>query len=122
MVMTAPRQTQRQEVMRWWHTVRHYTQLSNRLTRNSAEDLARLRDVDRVLLELENQFHLIEDTYCPEPARKLQRTLLAFLTNLIAALQHTRLGNFDDRNVIYDIAMVDKQMLTLYLEENGLQM
>ncbi|MEL6308050.1 MAG: hypothetical protein AAFV98_20330 [Chloroflexota bacterium] len=120
--MTSPRQTQRQDVMRWWHQTRHYAQLSDKLTRTSAQDLGRVRNIDRVLLELEMQMHTVEDIYCPESATKLQRALLAFMTNLVAALRHTRIGNDDDRNVIFDIAMVDKQMLTLYLDEYGLSM
>jgi|GEM_PF-5126406 len=111
-----------QQVTQWWSRVRRYTQLVNRLSSRSAKDLTRVQDIENVIYSLNAQFKAIEETAYPKSATHIRGALLAFLMNMITVLQHTRLQNDDDRNVIFDIAMVDKNMVELYLDEHGLSL
>ncbi|MEM9953048.1 MAG: hypothetical protein AAF846_15695 [Chloroflexota bacterium] len=114
------RGTQMQQINRWWARTRQYTSLSHRLTQGHAKDLMRIQDFDACIYSLNAQFQAIEAIPYPESARHIRQALLAFIMNTMTATQHARLQNDDDRNVIFDIAMVDKNMLELYLGEYGL--
>jgi len=122
MLVRETREQQTKQVKQWWSQVRHELQLSLRLTSKTAQDLNRVTNIDTHLDNLYNQFNTIENAYYPESAQRIRKMLLAFMLNLITTLQHVRLQNEDDCKVIFDIAMVDKHMLELYLEEFGLRL
>lgn len=116
------RAQQTQQVKQWWSEVREHTQLSLRLTSRTAQDLKRVKDINQCLDNLYHQFNEIENAYHPQSAKRVRKMLLAFMLNLITSMQHVRLQNEDDLTVIFDIAMVDRHMLELYLEEVGLRL
>lgn len=122
MLVRETREQQTRQVKQWWAQVRNETHLSLRLTSKTDRDLNRISDVDACLDTLYNQFNAVESVHFPESAQRIRKMLLAFMLNLITAVQHVRLQNDDDRKVIFDIAMVDKHMLELYLEEFGLRL
>lgn len=122
MLVRESREEQTYQVKQWWSQVRHQTQLSLRLTSRTDRDLKRVSNIESCLDNLYEQFNTIEGTYFPPSAERIRKMLLAFMLNLITTMQHVRLQNDDDRKVIFDIAMVDKHMLELYLEEFGLRL
>ena len=122
MLVRESREIQAQQVKQWWSQMREHTLLSLRLTSRTHQELNRVKDINQCLDTLYYQFNEIEIAYYPQPAERIRKMLLAFMLNLITTMQHVRLENNDDHKVIFDIAMVDKHMLELYLEEFGLRL
>ena len=122
MMVRETREQQAQQVKQWWSQMREHTLLSLRLTSRTHQELNRVKDINQCLDTLYYQFNEIEIAYYPQPAERIRKMLLAFMLNLITTMQHVRLENNDDHKVIFDIAMVDKHMLELYLEEFGLRL
>lgn len=116
------RQHKVQQISRWWARTKQYTQLSHRLTQGTANDLDRVNNFDMCIHNLTAQTQAIETIPYPESATRIRQALLAFLLNTTTATQHARLKNADDRNVIFDIAMVDKNLVEIYLDEVGLSL
>lgn len=111
-----------QKVKQWWVRTRQYTGLIDRLSSGNVQDLNRVRDVEACIYKLNAQFKAVETTPYPKESRELRQTSLALMMNMITVLQHKRLGNDTDSKVIFDVAMVNKNMLEFHLEEFGLSM
>ncbi|MGJ3239274.1 MAG: hypothetical protein ACFE0Q_11255 [Anaerolineae bacterium] len=122
MITRDMREVKSQQVKHWWSRVRQYTQLSERLSQATVNDLDRVQDIEQCIHTLNAQFRAVEQIPYPKSATHIRRALLAFLMNMITVMQHARLENVDDRNVIFDIAKVDKNMVEIYLEEYGLSL
>lgn len=116
------RDLRNRQITNWWSNFSNYMKFVNQLCSSNAQDLKRLRNVDDCIYKLQEQFENLQHLPCPESALKIQRSVLALYTNLIAALQHLWFGNVDDCQVIYDVAIVNKHMLELYLEEFDLRL
>ncbi|MGB7337999.1 MAG: hypothetical protein WBC91_03825 [Phototrophicaceae bacterium] len=116
------RQQKVQQISRWWARTKQYTQLSHRLAQGSARQLSRITDFDLCIQNLQAQTKAIETIPYPESASGIRKALLAFMLNITTATQHARFENDDDRNVIFDIALIDKNMVDIYLSEVGLSL
>ena len=121
MIMRDMRQEKAQKVAQWWARTHQYIQLSHRLASDgSMQDLSRIRDIDACIHNLDAQFKAVEHIPYPREAMQMRQSVLAFLMNMITVMQHTRLGNENDRKVIFDIALINKHMIEFHIEEFGL--
>jgi len=108
-------------VQQWWAAVFTYIQLAKRITNLPVDDMNQLHDVDTIIKKLRAQHTMVARIQVPSGAEKINKTALSFLINVITAVQYHRIGNDDRRDINYDMAMVDKQMLALYLEAYNLK-
>ncbi len=120
MIIRDIRKEKSEKVGQWWMRTRQYIRLSNRLASGHLDDLNRVRDMDACIHNLDAQFKAIEHIPYPHEATQMRQSVLAFMMNMITVMQHTRLGNNDDRKVIFDIAMINRHMIEFHLEEFGL--
>lgn len=114
------RQYQTQQIRHWWQSVQHQMALITRITDKEAADLRRLPNLADSIHDLQAHFDHIQTIDCPDAAIKVQRVLYAYFTNVITALKHFWFGNMDDAQVLFDIAIVNRHLLNLYLEEYNL--
>ena len=104
-------------VQQWWAGLKSNLLLLDRLVTASPTDLSRFNDIDKCITTLQMQFDHLRLQRYPASAEAIRRYVLAIFTNLIASLQHQRLGNNDECGVLFDLATVEKSMLDTCLLE-----